>query len=357
MTAGEAVTVTDPLISVTGLCHHFGAGSGSLGAAWRRDKPVLRAVDDITITVDRNETLGVIGESGSGKTTLGRSMLRIVQPTAGQIVFDGQDITHLRGRALRILRRRMQMVFQNPYSAVNRRMRIADIVAEPLRAHQVGDRRQRRERALDLLGKVGLSAAFADRYPHEVSGGQLQRVGIARALVLSPDLLVADEPTASLDVSVSAQVVNLLADLKRQFGLTLVFISHDLSTVSYLADRIAVLYLGKIVEIGPRQPLERDPLHPYTKGLIAAIPRADPAVRTLPVPPGEIPSPVDPPSGCHYHPRCPLAMPVCRDSYPVLEEKLPGRRAACHAVVAAADGTVTTHPQAGSAAGQPASTT
>lgn len=338
-----------PLLAVTGLCQHFPMSRGLL----RRDRPVLRAVDDVDLTVGRGETLGLIGESGSGKTTLGRTMLRIAEPTAGRITFDGEDITHLRGRGLRVLRRRMQMVFQNPYSAVNRRMRIAEIVGEPLRVHGVTDAGERRARALDLLDRVGLAGGLAGRYPHEVSGGQLQRVGIARALVLDPDLVIADEPTASLDVSVRAQVVNLLADLKAQLGLTLVFISHDLSTVSHLADRIAVLYLGKVVEIGPKRALEREPLHPYTTGLIASIPRAHPTARRDFAPPlGEIPSPLEPPSGCHYHPRCPLAMPVCRERYPALEEKAPGRHVACHAVVAGDGGAPTVHPDAGTAAPQ-----
>jgi oligopeptide/dipeptide ABC transporter ATP-binding protein len=277
----------------------------------------------------------LIGESGSGKTTLGRTILQIYPPTGGHIYFDGEDVTGARGTDLRALRRRMQMVFQNPYSAVNRRKRIGDIIAEPLRVHQVGDARARAERTRELLDLVGLPAAFLSRYPHEVSGGQLQRVGIARALALKPEFIIADEPTASLDVSIRAQVINLLADLRERLGLTLLFISHDLSIVSYLCERVAVMYLGKIVEVGPKAEVEQQPLHPYTRALLSAIPRPDPRQRRLQSAPlGEIPSAVMRPSGCHYHPRCPLVMSICRSVYPPLELKASERWVACHAVPA-----------------------
>jgi oligopeptide/dipeptide ABC transporter ATP-binding protein len=229
----------------------------------------------------------------------------------------------------------MQMVFQNPYSAVNRRKSVADIITEPLAVHRIGDGRARHTRARELLDLVGLSSSFMSRYPHELSGGQLQRVGVARALALEPDFIIADEPTASLDVSIRAQVINLLADLRSRLGLTLLFITHDLSIVSYLAERVAVMYLGKIVEVGSTTDVEQQPLHPYTRALLSSIPRPDPRDRRLiSAPLGEIPSAIDRPTGCHYHPRCPLAMAICAVEYPLLEVKAPGHWVACHAVPA-----------------------
>jgi oligopeptide/dipeptide ABC transporter ATP-binding protein len=294
---------------------------------------VVHALDEVDLAIERGEAVGLIGESGSGKTTLGRTILQLYPPTGGHIYFEGVDVTGARGSSLRSLRRRMQMVFQNPYSSVNRRKHIGDIIQEPLSVHGIGTARSRTQRSRELLELVGLPVAFESRYPHEVSGGQLQRVGIARALALEPDFVVGDEPTASLDVSIRAQVINLLADLRTRLGLTLLFISHDLSIVSYLCERVAVMYLGKIVESGPRAEVEREPLHPYTRALLSAIPRPDPRARRLQSAPlGEIPSAVSRPSGCHYHPRCPLAMPRCAAQYPPLELKAPGRWVACHAV-------------------------
>jgi oligopeptide/dipeptide ABC transporter ATP-binding protein len=313
------------LIRVERLSQHFPL-RGSLFAP----KRVVHALDEVDLAIEHDEAIGLIGESGSGKTTLGRTILQLYPPTSGHIYVDGQDVTGARGKTLRALRRRMQMVFQNPYSAVNRRKSIGEIVGEPLKVHGVGNPRARTRELLDL---VGLPPAFASRYPHEVSGGQLQRVGIARALALEPDFIIADEPTASLDVSIRAQVINLLADLRARLGLTLLFISHDLSIVSYLCERVAVMYLGKIVEVGPTSQLEQQPFHPYTRALLGAIPRPDPRQRRLESAPlGEIPSAVERPSGCHYHPRCPLVMPVCRTEYPPLELKAPDRLVACHAV-------------------------
>jgi oligopeptide/dipeptide ABC transporter ATP-binding protein len=317
-----------PLVSVERLSQHFPLRGMPFGR-----KRVVYAVDEVDLAIERGTAVGLIGESGSGKTTFGRTLLQLYPPTGGRIYVDGQDVTGAHGQPLRTLRRRMQMVFQNPYAAVNRRKTVAEIITEPLAIHNIGTSVSRLARGRELLDLVGLSSTFMARYPHEVSGGQLQRVGIARALALEPDFIIADEPTASLDVSIRAQVINLLADLRVRLGLTLLFISHDLSVVSYLCERVAVMYLGKIVEVGPKAEVEEHPLHPYTRALLSAIPRPDPRERRLlSAPLGEIPSAVDRPAGCHYHPRCPLAMQVCRVTYPPLELKAPGHQVACHAV-------------------------
>ncbi len=324
--------VVEPLVSVRDLRTHFPVGGGAL-ARLRGSRRVVHALDGVTVDIHPRETLAVIGESGSGKSTMGRSILRLEEPTSGSVAFRGKDVTSLSREELRRERQHMQMVFQNPYSSVNRRNRLIDIVAEPLRVHGIGDAASRRARATELLELVGLNPDFLHRYPHEVSGGQLQRIGIARALATGPDFLVADEPTASLDVSVRAQVMNLLADLKEELGLTLMFISHDLAVVSYIADHIAVMYLGRIVEVGTKAQLESAPQHPYTRALFEAAPKPDPRLRKKEAAPlGEVPSAIDRPSGCHYHPRCPLAMEICKVEYPALEVKANGQQAACHAV-------------------------
>ncbi|MQW76818.1 ATP-binding cassette domain-containing protein [Nocardioides sp. dk4132] len=323
------------LVSVRGLRTHFPVGGGLLARA-RGKQQVVHALDGVTVDIRARETLAVIGESGSGKSTMGRSILRLEEPTSGTVAFRGKDVTSLSREDLRQQRQHMQMVFQNPYSSVNRRNRLIDIISEPLRVHGIGDAASRRARSLELLELVGLNPDFLHRYPHEVSGGQLQRVGIARALATGPEFLVADEPTASLDVSVRAQVMNLLKDLKEELGLTLMFISHDLAVVSYIADHIAVMYLGRIVEVGTKQQLESEPQHPYTRALFAAAPKPDPRQRKKEaVPLGEVPSAIDRPAGCHYQPRCPLAMDICAVEYPPLELKAHGQQAACHAVPSA----------------------
>lgn len=324
-----------PIVSVKDLRTHFPVGGGLLSRLSGK-RPVVYALDGVTVDIKPRETLALIGESGSGKSTMGRTILRLEEPTSGTIQFHGRDVTSMSGEELRRQRRRMQMIFQNPYSSVNRRNRLVDIIGEPLRVHGIGDAASRRARATELLDLVGMSRDFLYRYPHEVSGGQLQRVGIARALATGPEFLVADEPTASLDVSVRAQVMDLLTDLKGELGLTLMFISHDLPVVSYIADNVAVMYLGRIVEMGTKHQLESTPLHPYTQALFRAVPKPNPRLRKKEAAPvGEVPSAINRPAGCHYHPRCPIAMDICKVEYPVLELKANGQRVACHAVPAA----------------------
>ena len=291
----------------------------------------LRAVDDISFTIGRGEVLGLVGESGSGKTTVGRTVLRALEPTQGRILLDGADIAGLSRRALRPHRRRMQLVFQDPFSSLNPRLTVGSAIAEPLVIHKLArDRRQQRERVAELLRLVGLPADAMGQHPHAFSGGQRQRIGIARALASAPDLLVADEPVSALDVSIQAQVVNLLLDLRSRLGLAMLFIAHDLAVVEHVAERIAVMYLGRIVEIAPARALCRRPLHPYTEALLAAVPVPDPTVRrqrTLLA--GEIPSPVDPPSGCAFRNRCRYALPACAETRPELREMAPGHAKAC----------------------------
>ncbi|MBX6750604.1 MAG: ABC transporter ATP-binding protein [Micromonosporaceae bacterium] len=318
----------NPLLRIENLRVHFPLTGWRVAA---RRGPVVHAVDGVSLTVARGESVGLIGESGSGKSTLSRAVMGVYRPTSGRVLFDGIDVHRAKGSAERQIRRRMQMVFQNPYASVNRRYTVTQIIQEPMKVQKLGDAAERERRTRELLDLVGLSSRLAYRYPHELSGGQLQRVAIARALSTRPDFLIADEPTAALDVSVRAQVMNLLVDLKQELNFSLLFISHDLATVSYIADRVAVLYLGRLVEVASIDDLERDPRHPYTEALLAAVPRPDPdAARLYRAPGGEIPSAVNPPSGCHYHPRCPLAEERCRQEYPPISVLSGNRRLACH---------------------------
>ncbi len=292
-------------------------------------RPRLRALDGVSVTVERGEVLGVVGESGSGKTTLGRAVLRLLEPTAGRITFDGEDITHLSRRRLRALRPRMQLIFQDPFSSLNPRMTVGSIVGAPLTVQRRGDAAARARAVAEVLELVGLPAA-ANRYPHEFSGGQRQRIGIARALILRPDLLVADEPVSALDVSIQAQIVNLLVDLQRRLGLAILFIGHDLAVVGHIADRIAVMYLGRIMEIGPAARVLTRPAHPYTRALLGAAPVPDPARRGRRAAlAGELPSPIDPPSGCGFRTRCPIAGPECAASRPAMRDLGGGHGVAC----------------------------
>jgi peptide/nickel transport system ATP-binding protein len=319
-----------PLLEAIELSKHFSVPSGPFSK-----RAVLRAVDDVTLSVHRGETLGLVGESGCGKSTLGRSLLNLHPVTAGEVRFEGKSISALRERDMRKLRPRMQMVFQDPYGSLNPRRRVADLIAEPLRVHQRSSTKWRSAadiaaRVQDLIDIVGLRAEHLQRYPHEFSGGQRQRIGIARALALEPALIVADEPVSALDVSIQAQIVNLLMDLQERFSLTYVFVAHDLAVVRQIATRTAVMYLGSIVEIGPTMDLFAAPAHPYTAALLASVPRAHEGGHVRALSTGEIPSPIAPPPGCRFHPRCATAQARCREDRPALLPVADGRQVACH---------------------------
>jgi oligopeptide/dipeptide ABC transporter ATP-binding protein len=318
--------MTAALVEVANLETHFPIRRGLL----RRQVGAVRAVDGVSFTIDQGRTLGLVGESGCGKTTVGRSVLRLVEPTGGTVRFAGQDVRATHGAALRALRRRMQVVFQDPYGSLNPRMTVRSILEEGLVIHRLGAPPARRVRMSRARGKSGLARAALDRYPHEFSGGQRQRIAIARALVLEPEFLVLDEPISALDVSIQAQVVNLLVELREQFGLTYLFISHDLSVVEYVSDDVAVMYLGRIVERAAAERLCRQPLHPYTHALFSAVPAIDPARRRRRIVlPGDVPSPANPPAGCRFHPRCPLAEAVCQTVDPPATT-LAGQVVHCH---------------------------
>jgi oligopeptide/dipeptide ABC transporter ATP-binding protein len=316
------------LVRCEGLTKHFPVGHGGPFGSGRA---LLRAVDDVSFAVNPGETLGLVGESGCGKSTVGRMLLRLIEPTAGRIEFDGENLMELSADAMRARRRNMQIVFQDPYGALNPRMTVEDIIKEPIEIHATMNARDARNRVQELLARVGLAPEHARRYPHEFSGGQRQRIGIARALALNPRFIVCDEPVSALDVSIQAQIVNLLQDLQTDMGLAYLFIAHDLGVVKHISDRVAVMYLGKIVEIGTKRTLYAEPLHPYTQALIAAVPEAKPrASRRKAAIKGEIPSALNPPKGCRFHTRCPKAMDVCRSVQPPMTELKSGHLVACH---------------------------
>ena len=318
---GEITTNESNLLEVKHLVKHFPVENSD---------DVVQAVDDVTFDIRAGETLGLVGESGCGKSTVGRNLLRLQEPTSGQVFFEGRDVLALESDDLRAIRREMQIIFQDPYASLNPRLNILSTVSEPLKIHGVASKSERRDRVADLLTKVGLDPNYMTRYPHEFSGGQRQRIGIARALALNPKLIVCDEPVSALDVSVQAQVVNLLQDLQAEFGLTYLFISHGLAVVEHISNRVAVMYLGKIVEVADAEELYKNPLHPYTKALLSAIPVPDPKhKRDRIILKGDVPTPINPPSGCRFRTRCPIAIPECAERVPELREIVPGHTAAC----------------------------
>ncbi len=316
------------LLEARNLAKHYPVRRGIIRA---KQIGTVRAVDGVSLDLHRGETLALVGESGCGKSTTARLVMRLIEPTTGTLRFDGTDVTTISGAALRALRRRIQIVFQDPYASLNPRMTVADAIAEPMAVHGIGDAASRKARVEDLLRLTGLRPFHANRYPHEFSGGQRQRIGVARALAVEPEVVVLDEPVSALDVSIQAQVVNLLRDIQARMGLSYLFIAHDLAVVKHVADRVAVMYLGRIVELAPKRDLFRDPRHPYTRALLSAIPRPDPsrrgAVRPLA---GDLPSPMAIPPGCRFHTRCPLVQPVCREQDPPLRQITAGHLSACH---------------------------
>ena len=326
MSAAE--TNNNTLLRVDDLMMHFPIYRGVI----QRQVGAVRAVDGVSFDIRRGETLGLVGESGCGKSTTGRTILQLYRPTAGSVEFEGVDLVHLKGEALRKMRRKMQMIFQDPYASLNPRMTVADIVGEPLMVHNVATGKEIEERVKYLLNVVNLNPSFAGRYPHEFSGGQRQRIGVARALALQPSFIVCDEPISALDVSIQAQVVNLLEELQEQFNLTYLFIAHDLSMVKHISDRVAVMYLGIFAELASRDDLYTNPLHPYTQALLSAVPIPDPiadAKRERVILKGDVPSPANPPSGCRFRTRCPIAEGVCAESRPEFREIKPGHFVAC----------------------------
>ncbi|MCG8513610.1 MAG: dipeptide ABC transporter ATP-binding protein [Halanaerobiales bacterium] len=316
------------LLEVNQLKKYFPVKAG----VFKKTVGYVKAVDEISFYIKEGETLGLVGESGCGKSTTGATILRLEEATSGEVKYQGKDVLGLNKKEMREMRKEMQIIFQDPYASLNPRMTVADIVGEPLDIHNLVDnKKERNERVRELLDSVGLTAEQMNRYPHEFSGGQRQRIGVARALAVSPKLIIADEPVSALDVSIQAQVINILQDLQREYGLTYLFIAHDLSVVKHISDRVAVMYLGKIVEMTDKEDLYNNPLHPYTQSLLSAIPIPDPTVNNERIIlEGDVPSPVNPPSGCRFHPRCPKAMEVCSEAVPEFKEYDDGHFAACH---------------------------
>jgi len=331
-TAGSGATDGKTLIKVNGLKMYFPVTAGLFIQKKIAD---VRAVDGLDFHVTKGETLGLVGESGCGKSTTGRAVLQLYRPTAGTVDFDGTELTNLKGAELRRFRRRMQMIFQDPYSSLNPRMSVGQIIGEPMAIHGLYKGPERTERIQYIMQAVGLNPLFVKRFPHEFSGGQRQRIGIGRALAVEPDFIVCDEPVSALDVSIQAQVINLLEDLQQQFGLTYLFIAHDLAVVKHISDRVAVMYLGKMMELADSSELYSNPLHPYTKALLSAVPITDPEVerkRERIILTGDVPSPLRPPPGCVFNPRCPIAVDECRERVPEWREAVPGHWIACHRV-------------------------
>jgi len=320
------------LVQIKGLKKYFPITQGII---FQRKVADVKAVDGLDFTINRGETLGLVGESGCGKSTTGRTILQLYRPTAGQVFFKGQDLVKMKGEELRKMRRNMQMIFQDPYASLNPRMTVGDIIGEPLEVHNIAKGKEKKDRVQDLLQVVGLNPYFVNRYPHEFSGGQRQRIGIARSLAVQPDFIVCDEPISALDVSIQAQIINLLEELQSKFNLTYLFIAHDLSVVRHISDRVAVMYLGKIVELTDRDSLYKNPLHPYTKALLSAVPIPDPLVeekRERFILVGDVPSPVNPPSGCRFHTRCPVAIEICKTVDPEWRDVGGTHFVACHVV-------------------------
>ena len=330
---GTVETAEDVLINVQGLRMYFPVTAGLI---FQRKVADVKAVDGLSFEIKKGETLGLVGESGCGKSTTGRAILQLYKPTAGSVDFGGTELTKLKGNDLRRMRRKMQMIFQDPYASLNPRMSVGSIIGEPLQIHGLAPgTRARRERIQDLMRVVGLNPYYANRYPHEFSGGQRQRIGIARALAVEPDFIVADEPVSALDVSIQAQIINLMEDLQSQFGLTYLFIAHDLSVVRHISNRVGVMYLGKMMELADRNELYENPLHPYTKALLSAVPVPDPSVereRERIILTGDVPSPLRPPPGCVFHTRCPIAIEECRTAIPEWRDVGSGHWVACHRV-------------------------
>ncbi len=323
------VATGETLMQIENLEMHFPITEGII---FQRKVGAVKAVDGISFDIKRGETLGLVGESGCGKSTTGRAILQLYRPTGGSVKYRGQDLALLKGESMRQMRRHLQIIFQDPYASLNPRMTVGNIIGEPIEVHRLAHGKAKQDRVRELLNVVGLNPNYVNRYPHEFSGGQRQRIGIARALAVEPDFIVADEPISALDVSIQAQVVNLLEDLQKEFGLTYLFIAHDLSVVRHISDRIAVMYLGKVVELADRDELYEAPMHPYTKALLSAIPIPDPVLeekRKRIILEGDVPSPINPPSGCHFRTRCPLAQEICKTEPPFVQHR-PNHWAACH---------------------------